>query len=103
MIRTKGEPYKLIIIDRHMPGMDGFELAEYIKNDPRLSSSVMIMMTYSDSFNIDLARINKLGIAGYLLKPVKRLDLRDIIIVQSIAAGKNNKRKGRASPNSEPI
>jgi CheY-like chemotaxis protein len=79
LIRTKGEPYKLIIIDRHMPGMDGFELAEYIKNDPRLSSSVMIMMT-SDSFNIDLARVNKLGIAGYLLKPVKRSDLRDIII-----------------------
>jgi two-component system, sensor histidine kinase and response regulator len=79
LIRTKGKPYKLIIIDRHMPGMDGFELAEYIKNDPRLSSSVMIMMT-SDSFNIDLARVNKLGIAGYLLKPVKRSDLRDIII-----------------------
>jgi PAS domain S-box-containing protein len=79
LIRFREAPYDLIIIDRHMPGMDGFELAEYIRDDPRLKASRMIMMT-SDSFNIDMARVNKFGISGYLVKPVKKSDLKESII-----------------------
>ena len=79
LARENSEPCDLIIIDRQMPGMDGFELAQYIRRDPRLSGSTMIMMT-SDSFNIDMARVNKFGIAGYLIKPVKKSDLKEMII-----------------------
>jgi|GEM_PF-221046 PAS domain S-box-containing protein len=78
LIDAGNEPYRLIIIDRQMPGMDGFELAEYIHDEPRLNTSVMIMMT-SDSFNTDMDRVRKLGISDYLLKPVKRSDLRGVI------------------------
>ena len=31
--RQKGEPYRLVLTDAHMPGMDGFMLAEQIKQD----------------------------------------------------------------------
>jgi len=79
LVRTESEPYQMIIIDRHMPGMDGFEVAEYIQNEPRLSGPTMIMMT-SDSFNIDMVRVHQLGISGYLLKPVKRSELKEVII-----------------------
>jgi CheY-like chemotaxis protein len=78
LIDAGNEPYRLIIIDRQMPGMDGFELAEYIHNEPRLNTPAMIMMT-SDSFNTDMDRVRKLGISDYLLKPVKRSDLRGVI------------------------
>ena len=71
--------FALIIVDRHMPGMDGFELAEFIRNEPRLNDSKMIMMT-SDSFNIDMARVHQSGISGYLVKPVKKTDLKEIIM-----------------------
>ncbi|PKN06519.1 MAG: hybrid sensor histidine kinase/response regulator, partial [Deltaproteobacteria bacterium HGW-Deltaproteobacteria-7] len=46
---------------------------------PRLNDSKMIMMT-SDSFNIDMARVHKSGISGYLVKPVKKSDLKEIIM-----------------------
>ena len=78
-IRSQSAPYDLIILDRHMPGMDGFELAEFIRKDPRLNDSKMIMMT-SDSFNIDTARVHRAGISGYLVKPVKKSDLKEIIM-----------------------
>lgn len=77
-IRSQSAPYDLIILDRHMPGMDGFELAEFIRKAPRLNDSKMIMMT-SDSFNIDTARVHRAGISGYLVKPVKKSDLKEMI------------------------
>ena len=86
MISSGESPYDLIIIDRHMPGMDGFELAEFICNEPRLSVSKMIMMT-SDSFNIDTARVRKFGISGYLVKPVKKSDLKETIFKALSLAG----------------
>lgn len=79
LVRTGRPPYDLIILDRHMPGMDGFELTEFIRNDPRLNASKIIMMT-SDSFNIDSARFSKYGISGYLIKPVSRSDLKESIM-----------------------
>jgi len=71
--------YDLIILDRQMPGLDGFELAEYIHNDSRLHDSKMIMMT-SDSFNVDTERARKFGISACLIKPVKKSDLKDCIM-----------------------
>lgn len=79
LIRTNSAPYDLVVIDRHMPGMDGFEFSKFIRNNPRFNSSKMIMMT-SDSFNIDMARVNKSGIAGYLVKPVKKSAFKEILI-----------------------
>ena len=79
MIRFDEKPYDLIVIDRHMPGMDGFELAEFIHDDPRLNVSKMIMMT-SDSFDIDMARVQKFGVSGHLVKPIKNSDLKECII-----------------------
>jgi len=76
---TKDKPYDVIIIDRHMPGMDGFDLAEHISGAPYFLASKLIMMT-SDSFNVDIGRIKKTGISSYLVKPVKRADLKEVIL-----------------------
>ncbi len=78
-MRAGSASYDLIILDRHMPGMDGFELAEFIHNDPRLAGSKMVMMT-SDSFNIDTHRVRQAGISGYLVKPVKKSALKELIM-----------------------
>jgi CheY-like chemotaxis protein len=76
MKQTKktGQGFRLAIIDGHMPGMDGFELAERIKADPRLSGTVIMMLTSAGQSG-DAARCRKLGIAAYLLKPVHKPEL----------------------------
>jgi two-component system sensor histidine kinase/response regulator len=77
---TKGTPFSLILLDAQMPDMDGFTVVERIKQNARLSKSVVIMLT-SAGFRGDAARCRELGIQGYLTKPIKRSDLLEAIKV----------------------
>ena len=71
---TRGTPFGLILLDAQMPGMDGFSVAERIKQDARLAKSFIIMLT-SAGLRGDAARCRELGIKAYLTKPIKRSDL----------------------------
>jgi signal transduction histidine kinase/CheY-like chemotaxis protein/HPt (histidine-containing phosphotransfer) domain-containing protein len=76
--REKGETYPLILLDRQMPEMDGFSLAERIAGTPGLAGSALMMLA-SGRQPGDVARCRKLGIAACLLKPIKPSDLRAAI------------------------
>ena len=71
---TRGTPFALILLDAQMPGMDGFSVAERIKQDARLANSAVIMLT-SAGLRGDAARCREFGIKAYLTKPIKRSDL----------------------------
>jgi signal transduction histidine kinase/CheY-like chemotaxis protein len=73
-----GVPYCLILADMHMPKMDGFALVERIRQRPELSTA-MIMMLTSAGHRGDAARCQELGVAAYLLKPIRRSELREAI------------------------
>lgn len=72
--RDKGTPFTLAIIDFLLPDMDGFQLTEKINSTPGLQIATIVMLT-SGGQRGDAARCRELGIAGYLLKPVKQSDL----------------------------
>ena len=72
--RRDEKPYQLLLLDRRMPGMDGFEVAEHIKQDLGIVD-ITIMMLTSDNRANDIARCQQLGISRYLVKPVRRSDL----------------------------
>ena len=74
-------PYRLMLLDCRMPGMDGFDVVERIRNDPELAPfrDMAIMMLTSDNRAGDIARVLELGIGGYLIKPVKRLEMLDAL------------------------
>jgi signal transduction histidine kinase/CheY-like chemotaxis protein len=74
-----GEPYALILTDMHMPAMDGFTLVERIQERPELTA-VTVMMLTSGSHKGDLARCHSLGLAAYLLKPVRESELQQAIL-----------------------
>jgi CheY-like chemotaxis protein len=57
-----------------MPDMDGFTVAERIRKDPSLHRPAIMMITSSD-IKGDAARCRELGIARYLVKPVKQAEL----------------------------
>jgi len=74
----EGKPFDLVVTDSNMPAMDGFTLARSIKSDPRLDSTIVMMLTSGDRTG-DIALCDRIGVAAYLLKPVKQSDLFDAI------------------------
>jgi two-component system, sensor histidine kinase and response regulator len=76
--REAGKPFALILTDMHMPGMDGFALVERIRQRPELSTATIMMLT-SAGHRGDAARCQELGVAAYLLKPIRQSELREAI------------------------
>jgi signal transduction histidine kinase/DNA-binding response OmpR family regulator len=74
-----GAPFRLLLTDAQMPEMDGFTLVEKVAQNPRSSDLAVIMLTSAGERG-DAARCRKLGIAGYLMKPVSQSDLYDAIV-----------------------
>ena len=73
-----GAPFALILMDMHMPNMDGFELIERIRQSPH-SSTATIMMLTSAGHRGDAERCKELGVSAYLLKPIRQSELREAI------------------------
>jgi Amt family ammonium transporter len=72
-------PYQLLILDRHLPDMDGLELAKQLHDTHAYSNSNMLLLTsMSDSPNaIDLRNI---GISGVMNKPIRQSKLFDAVV-----------------------
>ena len=68
--KEAGSPFPLVLLDAMMPEMDGFALAERIKDDPGLAG-VTVMMLSSAGRRGDAIRCRELGVSAYLTKPVK--------------------------------
>jgi PAS domain S-box-containing protein len=72
----RGEAHELVLLDFHMPGMDGIELAEAINADPELSGVPMILLTSAGG---QLVEGRQAGISACLTKPVRQSRLFDAI------------------------
>jgi len=71
-------PFSLLLLDSNMPEMDGFSLVEEIRRHPDFSGITMMMLTSSGQRG-DTTRCRELGIAAYLVKPIKQSSLLDTI------------------------
>ena len=74
-----GTAFRLVVTDRQMAGMDGFALAEKIKQNPELAAATIMMLTSAGQRG-DAARCRELGVAAYLTKPVRQSELHEAII-----------------------
>ncbi len=72
------EPYRLVLVDMQMPVMDGEETVRAIRNEP-LTQNVQVVVLTSMGRRNELNRVNELGCAGYLLKPIKQTQLRETL------------------------
>ncbi|WGS88327.1 MULTISPECIES: response regulator [unclassified Methylomonas] len=76
---TATQSYELVLVDWHMPGMNGDEVVEQMRADPRLAGLKAIMVTAYG--NEDVMRLaDKVGIDGFLIKPVSPSSLLDAIL-----------------------
>jgi signal transduction histidine kinase/CheY-like chemotaxis protein/HAMP domain-containing protein len=76
--RQTGDPFGLVLTDMHMPTMDGFALIERIREQPELATATIMMLT-SAGHQGDAARCRELGVAAYLLKPIRQSELREAV------------------------
>jgi PAS domain S-box-containing protein len=75
---SEGDPYRAVILDMQMPDMDGIAVARAIKADPRIAETRIVVLT-SLAYHPDESIFRRIGIAGYLTKPVKQSRLLDCL------------------------
>ena len=73
-------PYAVILLDCQMPDVDGFAVAEFVKHDPELAGTAVLMLT-SGGRPGDAICCRQLDIAAYLMKPVKQSELLEAILL----------------------
>jgi len=71
LARTKPD---VIFMDHMMPGMDGFQAVQTIKNNPR-TSAIPILMYTSQEGDLYLGQARALGAEGVLPKQIKQADV----------------------------
>src|SRR5579871_4572569 len=64
----------VIFMDHQMPGMDGLQAVQAIKNDPR-TATIPIMMYTSQEGELYLGQARALGAIGVLPKQLKHADV----------------------------
>jgi len=92
---ASGNPFRMVLLDGHMPEMDGFEVTARIKQNPRLRSAAVILLTSVGSRE-DLRRVKNLGAAAALTKPIKQSELWDAMVTALLAPGDRKKRPSAA-------
>jgi PAS domain S-box-containing protein len=75
---VEGHPFQLVLLDGHMPGMDGFEVAARMKQHSHTRGAAVILLT-STGIPDDASRAKTVGAAAALTKPVKQSELWDAI------------------------
>jgi len=73
--RLQQQEFALALVDVNMPGMDGFELAQTMRDDERLREVPIIFVTGASADPVHTFRGYETGAVDFLLKPVHPLVL----------------------------
>jgi two-component system, sensor histidine kinase and response regulator len=71
-----GDAFDLVVLDFHMPGMNGIELARAVSQAPALRAAQLVLLT---STGDHLAAARSAGIGHHLTKPVRRARLLETV------------------------
>jgi signal transduction histidine kinase/DNA-binding response OmpR family regulator len=73
--RDQQQRFDILLVDVHMPGMDGFALVGELQSRFGVAGNAILMLT-SDRRPGDAARCRALGVADHLIKPIQHHELR---------------------------
>ena len=73
--KLKGKNPDLILLDVMMPGMDGEEVYDRIKSDPKTKDIKIAMLTIVKPSELDRETLEKLNVHDYIIKPFENHDL----------------------------
>jgi CheY-like chemotaxis protein len=78
LAHEQGHPFAMVMTDAHMPGMDGYALAQRMKRDPRLADISIVMLTSAGEPG-DAMRCRQLQVEAYLTKPIQQVQLQETL------------------------
>ncbi len=101
--RTAG-PWSLVLLDWHMPGMSGLELAMEIQADRTIARLPMVMLS-SAGPHLDVSTAAAAGFAAFLTKPVTALQLSRCItrVMKEAAPGDANDGRALGKAEAGPV
>ena len=67
--------YDVVLLDLHMPGIDGYEVAERVRREPGPNRSVRIVAYTSEPAHLARGKALKCGMDGFVSKPCAQLPL----------------------------
>jgi PAS domain S-box-containing protein len=74
------DPYRLVMMNLHMPGMDGLQASRIIKRHDRLQHIPKIVMVSEFGREDVRTQAEEIGVDSYLLKPVNQSLLYDTLV-----------------------
>jgi signal transduction histidine kinase/DNA-binding response OmpR family regulator/HPt (histidine-containing phosphotransfer) domain-containing protein len=74
------DPYRLVLMDWHMPGLDGLQASRVIKRNQRLQNIPKIVMVTAFGRDEIRTQAEEIGVESYLLKPVNQSLLYDTLV-----------------------
>ncbi|HUF33381.1 MAG TPA: response regulator [Acidimicrobiales bacterium] len=97
----RSEPaYELAILDYHMPGTDGIELATAIA---AAAAHPRLVMLTSSGLGEDRRRARAVGVETFLTKPVRQSALYDCLVTVLAPDGGDDEHGSSATPASRPV
>jgi signal transduction histidine kinase/CheY-like chemotaxis protein/HPt (histidine-containing phosphotransfer) domain-containing protein len=91
---AEARPYDVAILDMHMPGMDGLELARAIRADAAIAGTRLLMLT-SVGVDGEAEALREAGVVAHLTKPVRQSELYNGL---AEAMGRPRRTARRAEP-----
>ncbi len=77
--RAADKPVQAVVLDYHMPQVNGTQVARTMRHDPTLGKTPIIMLTSID-LDVQKASFRELNINGYLVKPARSATLLKTIV-----------------------
>src|SRR6266513_3058271 len=87
----------VIFMDHLMPGMDGFQAVQAIKNDPR-TATIPIMMYTSQEGELYLGQARALGAVGVLPKQIRPTDVSKVLSELHLVSERRTAEQPRFTP-----
>jgi len=78
---SEGDPYRFVLLDHQMPGLDGAEVAEAIKADPAFRDAIVVLLT-SIGDRRDMRKLEGSVVDACLAKPVRQSQLLSVLTAE---------------------
>src|SRR5688572_27572453 len=93
---TRNRP-DVIFMDHMMPGMDGFQAVQTIKNNPR-TAAIPILMYTSQEGDLYLGQARALGAEGVLPKQIKQADVTKMLYQLQLVSDRRTREQTTFMP-----